>query len=59
MAQQTPRVRAVPEEWVELEHKDIDGTHRVSPRAVAHWETRGWKPVTKKPAQTRAAGSES
>lgn len=61
MAQQQARVRSTPEEWVELEHKDIEGTHRVSPRAVAHWEGRGWKAVnSKKSAPSRAAsGSES
>lgn len=28
--------------WVEIAHDGIDGTARVHPRSVPHWERRGW-----------------
>lgn len=61
MVGQPFRARGIPEEWVEIKHDGIEGTTRVAPQAVAHWESRGWKAVddkSKKPSP-RAAGSES
>jgi hypothetical protein len=40
--------RGIPAEWVEMEHDGIEGTHRCSPRAVKHWEARGWSVVKPK-----------
>jgi hypothetical protein len=40
--------RVIPDEWVEIEHPGIDGTTRVPPRALKHWEERGWKAVPEK-----------
>jgi hypothetical protein len=53
------RMRRVPQDWVELKHDGIEGTHHVpnDPRAIAHWEERGWSVVgeTKKAAAERRA----
>lgn len=51
------RARALPEDWVELEHPDVEGgTHRCAEHAVAHWEARGWRRVapTSSPADPKA-----
>lgn len=37
------RTRGIPQDWVELEHPDVEGTQTVHPSAVGHWEARGWK----------------
>lgn len=34
-----------PNEWVELAHPGIDGTHRKLRRSLHHWEARGWYEV--------------
>ena len=46
MAQQNlSRPRAVPTDFVEMEHPDVESTFRTSPDAISHWEARGWKRV--------------
>lgn len=63
MAQQhLNRPRAIPSDFVELEHPDVDGTYKAAPGAVAHWEERGWKRVSDKSKSSKKAdnaGSES
>lgn len=56
MALRQFRARALPDDWVELTHDGIDGTHRVRPSAVEHWEDRGWRPANTDPASTDEAG---
>ncbi|QJY46657.1 hypothetical protein [Pseudonocardia broussonetiae] len=48
-----------PEDWVEIEQKGIDGTTRVHPRSVKHWEARGWSAVKETKARPAASGKES
>lgn len=50
MAEQKYRVRALAQDWVEIEHDGIDGTAKVSPTALAHWEKRGWRKAGAKDA---------
>lgn len=35
------------DDWVEIKHPKLDGTTRVSPASVKHWESRGWTPASK------------
>ncbi len=64
-----------PDDWVEMTHEGIERSMRCSPRAVPHWEVRGWTlvesdvdaPVTAEQVaadraaktQARSAGTES
>lgn len=48
--------RRLPPGWVEMTHAGVEGTHRVAPTAVAHWEARGWKPKSDDSATAPAAG---
>jgi len=59
--QHLSRPRAVPSDFVEIEHPGIEGTAKVAPGAVKHWEDRGWKQVSKSSKSKKAdnAGSES
>lgn len=61
MAEQNlSRPRAVPSNFVEMEHPDVDSTFKTSPAAVPHWEDRGWKVVGAKASKKAAAsGSEA
>lgn len=34
-----------PNTWVEIEHDGIESTTKVHPRALSHWEARGWRVV--------------
>jgi hypothetical protein len=42
------RARGIPQDWVLLEHPQVEGSQTVHPRAVAHWEARGWKVASQK-----------
>jgi hypothetical protein len=42
------------DDWVEIKHPKVDGTARVAPSSVKHWEQRGWAAVSKT-EQRRAA----
>lgn len=53
MAQQQTRARAVPGDWVELVHPEVEKSMRCPERAVAHWAARGWSPVA--PAESEAS----
>ena len=42
----TQQNRPIPDRFVEIAHDGIEGTARVAPRALPHWEARGWFEVT-------------
>lgn len=42
------------EEWVSMRHPDIEQAQLCSPRAVKHWEKRGWTVSGTKPANKPA-----
>lgn len=49
--------RALPSDWVELSHPDVEGTFRAPASALNHWKSRGWAPVdgSAEPATEAAA----
>jgi hypothetical protein len=53
------RPRAVPSDFVELEHPGIEGTYRCAEEAVPHWEARGWKRVSAKSSKKASGGAAS
>jgi hypothetical protein len=34
-----------PNDWVEIAHPDIEGTTRVHPQSLPHWQARSWTVV--------------
>lgn len=49
------KTQAPEDSWVEIEHAGIDGTARVHPRSVPHWEKRGWTAKGRVEAPVNAA----
>ena len=53
------RPRAVPSDFVEMEHSGIEAPLRCSEEAVPHWEARGWKRVSAKSSKKASGGAAS
>jgi hypothetical protein len=56
--QHLSRPRAVPTDFVELEHPNVESTFRCAPGAVPHWEARGWKQVSEKSSKSSKKASD-